>query len=500
MAVSALPSTSANSGPATPHPEYMRGSERWVRVRACHDGTDAVKAAGKKFLPQPLGMTLPDYEKYLLRANFLPAVKRTEEVLSGLLLREPPDVKAPSDAKDLLADVTLTKQNLTGFAQDVVSELLVTGRVAVVLDFVAPIGAPVRPYWCLKHAEDLLAWRVEMFNDGPERLTRLVFRENTWVEDPNNEYGLVLEHRVREYTLMEEGVVVRVLALRDGKWIEIKKNTPSVVGQSLREIPSIIANSRQMGIEVIQPPLAPIADLSLSHYRTSADLEQGNYYASLPTAYTIGASLPAGPSSRGISTNQGQTHGIQALPHGVKGYRLGSGSVLELPKEAEIGYLEIKGPGLKSIHMTLDRKERNLQAVGARLVQDQKKQPETARAVGIKAQADASLLRLIANVTDEVLTQALTVSLGWMGDPTANVSVNLNRKYLDEEPKEERDPLDPSTLGHLGDGGRSVFTGGDRGGCGVGAGVCVPSLVAFYGDFVVWCVWSLCVDMGAIRQ
>ena len=432
------------SGPATPHPDYLRGSAAWSRVRACQEGTDAVKAAGKRYLPQPLGMINKDYDKYLLRANFLPAVRRTEEVLSGLLLRDPPEVKAPPDADALLADVTLTRQALVGFAQDVVSELLVVGRIAVVLDFVAPVGGAVRPYWCLKHAEDLLAWRVEMLDDGPERLTRLVFRENTLVEDPKNEYGLILEHRVREYTLTEEGVVVRVLALRDSKWVETKNIIPMVIGAPLREIPVMIANARGVGTEVIQPPLAPIADLALSHYRTSADLEQGNYFASLPTPYTTGATMPAGLPGHGIPTNQEQTHGIQALPQGVKGYKLGSGNVLELPKEATIGYLEISGPGLASIHTTLDRKERNLHAVGAQLVRDQK-QPETAETARIRAQADASLLRLIANTTDEVLTRALSVSLGWLGNPTADVSVKLNRAFLDEPKEPGQDPLDPRT-------------------------------------------------------
>ena len=437
-------STTVTSGPATPHPDYMRGSAAWARVRACQEGTAAVKAAAQKYLPQPLGMLNEDYVKYLLRANFLPAVRRTEEVLSGLLLREPPEVQAPSDADALLADVTLTRQTLTGFAQDIVSELLVTGRIAVVLDFIAPTGGSVRPYWCLKHAEDLLAWRVEMPDDGPERLMRLVFRENGLVKDPKNEYGLILEHRIREYTLTDDGVLVRVLALRDGKWIETKAVLPQVIGESLREIPVIIANARQVGTEVIQPPLAPIADLSLSHYRTSADLEQGNYFASLPTPYTTGATMPAGAPGRGIPTNQEQTHGIRALPQGVKGYKLGSGNVLELPKEATIGYLEISGPGLASIHQTLDRKERNLHSVGAQLIRDQK-QPETAETARIRAQADASLLRLIANTTDEVLTRALSVSLSWLGDPNADVSVKLNRAFLDEPKDPDQDPLDAST-------------------------------------------------------
>ena len=325
-----------NSGPATPHPDYLAGGAAWDRVRACHDGADAVKANAEAFLPRPVGMSDESYVKYLLRANFLPATRRTEEVLSGLLLSEPPEAKAPAAVlSELEKDVTLTGQPLAGFAQDLITELLIAGRVGVILDFPDTGGGRVRPYWCLRSAEDIVFWRAGMSPEGPERLTRLVLREDVLVEDKRDPYALVMEHRIREYLLEEDGTVaVRVWAFRNNKWEIIERMEPNLHGEPLRMIPAMLGNARRVGNGIEQPPLLSIADLSLSHYRSSADLEQGNYYASLPTVYTIGAQMPAGaPHQQGIPTNQGQTHGITRDNTGVKGYRIGSGKVLELPEK-----------------------------------------------------------------------------------------------------------------------------------------------------------------------
>ena len=68
--------------------------------------------------------------------------------------------------------------------------------------------------------------------------------------------------------------------LREDEWEVIQTLTPHIHEQRLAAIPVILANARQLGTEMVTPPLLAIADLVLSHYRSSADLEQGNYYAS----------------------------------------------------------------------------------------------------------------------------------------------------------------------------------------------------------------------------
>ena len=436
-------------GPGTLHPDYVAGMEARDRCRDCHDGEDAVKARETKYLPCPNGMEgEPDaYNKYLLRAGFLPAVERTEEVLSGLLFQEDPEIVTPADLDTLVEDVTLTGQPLIGMAQDAVVELLVTGRVAFLLDFVKPDEGMLRPYWSLRTSEDLINWTTERAPDGKGRLTRAMLREDAWVPG-EDEYSLVVEHRVRELVLTDAGVVVRVHALQEGMWVQLREDFPMIYGEPMQEIPLLVANARQVGVDMGKPPLLPIANLVLSHYRTSADLEHGNYYASLPTAYAIGAKLSAGKQQ------QQRSPGGRRAPYEPggrssydPGFKLGSGYLLPLPPGAEVGYLEISGPGLLSIHRTLVMKEKQLVAVGARLISDQSRsQAETAQTARIRAQSDASLMRLVANVIDQVFTTGLSTCARWMHGlafDTSNVSFLINREFLDtpdpDEPKPEFD-------------------------------------------------------------
>ena len=424
------------SGPATPHPDWIMGSPLWTRVRACHDGADAVKASRTLYLPQPDGMFDEQYARYLMRASFLPVVGRTETALSGLLLQEDPEVAAPTDVLAITEDITLTDQSVAGFAQETVTELLVAGRVAVVVDISVPEPGGIRPYWCLRDAESMIFWREEAGEDGgPGMLTRVVFREDALVESEDDEYRLVVEHRIREYVLESGRLAVQVFALRKGKWILIERSVPLVYGEPLDMIPVLIANALSLGPRVVPPPLLPIADLALSHYRSSADLEQGNYYASMPTAWLSGArQAPGTPGQRQrvVQAPQDQTHGL-SVQRTASAYRLGSGKIIELPAEAKIGYLEIAGPGLDSIHRTLERKEDQLQAVGAQLVQDQHRQPETATTARTRAKTESAMLRRVASVADQLLSNALGLAASWMGHVDADVSVTLDRTLLDEE-------------------------------------------------------------------
>ena len=159
----------------------------------------------------------------------------------------------------------------------------------------------------------------------------------------------------------------------------------------------------------------------------------------MPTAYIIGAKLGgsaasnAGGHSPSPQGENGQNYFLYA-PDQAKGFRIGSGNVLELPPNSEIGYLEISGSGLSSIHQTIADKKEDLRAIGARLTQDQfKYQAETAQTARIKAESDASLLNLIANTTDQLLTEVLKLSARFMRREE-NVSVMLDRTVLTEMP------------------------------------------------------------------
>ena len=168
----------------------------------------------------------------------------------------------------------------------------------------------------------------------------------------------------------------------------------------------------------------------------------------MPVPFVIGATLPQQQTQAGgLGARAGQQYDPTIQPGGGQGFRLGSNRVLNIPANKDgnvsVGYLEISGPGLGSIHKTLEMKEKQLIAVGARLIADQSRsQAETAQTARIRSQADASLLRLAANVVDQLLTRGLMTMAEWMG-VDGTVSVQLNRAALDE-PQEEgtRDRMD----------------------------------------------------------
>lgn len=422
-------------GVARKHPEYVRAEQDWRQVRDCHGGTRTVKARQTTYLPKPGGMTRADYSTYLTRATFIPAVSRTEGVLAGLLFQEPPEVESPTDADALVNDVTGTGQPLEAFAQNWVRELLITGRAALTMDFTdRPTGGMVMPYWRLVSAESLLSWHSVSAMRSPSVLVRATIQDDGWIVDENK--NIVLQRRVQEYTIGEDGrVMVRRHVLKDGVWEVAAEIVPTLRGRPLDRLPIIVANWRSVGLSIEPPPLGEIAELSLSHYRSSADREQGNFYASLPTVYVIGAELPD------EAEGDGETASKQS-------FRLGSGKALEIPNEkAEIGYLEIAGPGLASIQKTIEDKKDDLRNAGARLVDSQFRQPETAQTRRANAQQDASLMRLIANTTDQVLGMALRRSLEWMGLDGADASVRINRERLDAGPVEVVNIVDDTGSG-----------------------------------------------------
>ena len=429
------------------HPDYQALEPLWTRCRACHEGEDAVKGLGEEILPRPSGMTDANYRIYSLRADFLPAVDQTEEVLSGLLFREPPEVEAPSGVMALLEDVTLAGQSLAALAQDLMAELLITGRGCLVVDQVTPEDEPPRPYLGLRHAEDLINWEEGRLPDGRVGLLRVVLREDRLAASPEDDYQLVLEYRLREYVWRPEGVEVLVWVLGPkGKWVLVERTALMAYGAPVMDIPVLVCGAKRVGVTMDAPPLLKIANKTLSHYRTTADLEQGNFFASMPTPYVIGVNESAGGASgAGARPRSGQLakgHGGYEAYAGLEsdgGLKLGSNQIIGLPRQAQIGFLEIAGPGLASLHQTLDRKERQLRAIGARLVEDQKMQAETAQTARIRAQTDASLMRLAANTEDLILTQALRIMARWLGEDEGAVAVRLNREFLDAP--EEPDPV-----------------------------------------------------------
>lgn len=79
------------------HPDYAANATAWLRARDVFAGEDAVKAAGKRYLPRLDSQTDGEYDAYRARASFFNATARTADGFVGLILRREATVKLPDD-------------------------------------------------------------------------------------------------------------------------------------------------------------------------------------------------------------------------------------------------------------------------------------------------------------------------------------------------------------------------------------------------------------------
>lgn len=391
----------------TLHPQAEARRPQWRRIRDCLEGEDAVKAAGPRYLPPLSGMDPEDYAAYLQRALFFEAAARTVDGLMGAVFRKDPLIEAPPAARPLIDDATLAAQPLDGFAKDVVREVLAIGRHGILVDHPEDGG---RPYLRAYRAEDIVNWRMGT-GAGAPRLDWLVLRETVETGDGDDPFRGGASVQWRLLALEDGRYVQRVYAKRaggrDDDFDVIAEHFPARAGRPLDTLPFVFVGPSGLGPDIARSPILGLCNVNLSHYRTSADLEHGAHFTALPTPYVVGANGEA--------------------PE----LRIGSGTAWLLPAGASAGMLEFSGQGLEALERRLERKERAMAVLGARLLEDQKRGVEAAETVRMRHRGENSVLASVAGSVSRALERALKLALWWAGADAPKVSVRLNRDFTD---------------------------------------------------------------------
>jgi hypothetical protein len=151
--------------------------------------------------------------------------------------------------------------------------------------------------------------------------------------------------------------------------------------------------------------LLPLADTGLSLYRTSADLEHGRHFTALPTAWVTG------------------------IEKADKVF-IGSGVVWQLPENSKVGFLEFNGQGLQSLEKAVIEKKELLASLGSQLLQSKKTGVETADAVRLRQNAEASTLVTTVKIVEQGITQLLQSMAAW-GNVTGDITVKMNTDFVD---------------------------------------------------------------------
>ncbi len=392
-----------NLNPAVTHAQYDPMVQKWARCRDFVSGSDAVKAAGTKYLP---ALNWRDeankrYAAYLDRAFVSPATSRAVEASLGTLFRKEPAVVAPDRILPHFLDVTAMGETLLGFAQRAALEVLTVGGFVALLDF----GAD-RPYWVGYRREQVLNWRTGVYN-GDLVLTLLVLEECEERPDPTNRFATRTVSRYRVLELDEEGryiVTVWAPGLASGsKPVAGEPMMPTRRGVPLTFIPAAFINPLG-GVNdptPTKPPLLDLVNANASHYRLSADYRHALHFCGLPQPYVMG-----------YTQNQ-------------KEFAIGGPALWTFEGEgAKVGMLECKADSVGALRQALEDLEHVMTSLSVRFATDTVPN-ETATAAALRHASDTATLSNVAVASSEALTALARWHTWWAGATDNKMDENV---------------------------------------------------------------------------
>jgi len=411
------------------HKHYTAQVAAWSKVRAFVAGGEAVR---------PYVQTLPGHDAdtasaFRQRAYYLPAIARSIDAFTGMIMNPEPVIQAPEALTEYLDDVSYDGEPASRMIGRTVREVVEIGRCAVVVDYPQAPGADqlsiadaerlgLRAYARFYTAEDVIDWR--MTTRGAERvLSFLKLRENFDAVSPTNEWAVLEVEQVRVLDLVpgEGGLlkyrqrVYRKNNVTDERtkqtetiWAQVGGDIfPLADGKTLEEIPAVVFGPDSLEASLIEcPPVLEMVEISEAHLQNSALMEWTLLWVGNPT-----------PVFRGIRLAEGES------------IKLGSSQGIVVDAEGGAEMLFLPADGVGAISTQMDRKEKHMAAVGARLLSDETSSQIARDTAIIQRAGEHSVL---ANI-------ATTVAAGWKrvigylamwARATGDIGVTLNTDFI----------------------------------------------------------------------
>lgn len=383
----------------SPHPLYAQNINSWKRCRDAYAGEEAVKTAGAEYLPKLGGQSAQEYEAYKMRALYFEAVGRTVDGYVGSIARKPAQFKVPDAIEPMLDDITGDGVDAQEFIKLLSAEVMLIGRAGILVDFDESTGLP---YLAVYRAESILNWTADM----------IVLSESVF-ESPDG-FEQVEVPQLRQLSIQDGRYTVtlwrkiKAQGIDADKWQIAEVSTPVSRGKPLQGIPFFWLAPLGGTTRIEKPPLMGLVNVSLSHYRNSADLEHGRHFTGLPTLYVAGE-----------RTNPDEPVKVGSMA-----------AIILADPNAKVGYAEFTGQGLQSLETALKDKEHMMSVLGAATFSAGQKGVEAAETARIRTSGENSLLMGIVGAVETVLESALEFAASWMG-ASGEIDVDINRDFID---------------------------------------------------------------------
>lgn len=379
--------------------EYDRMKPKWDRIQAVLDGTDAMRAAKTKYLPQHEYETDAGYTERLSVSVLDNWTDRTLETLVGKAFRDPPRFEdLPPKIAAIEKDADGSGQSMQALAQNWFRESVAKREAWLFVDFTQ--GAPredgkprtladderdgLRPLWKVVCPEDVI-FAIGHADKGRHIWTQIRVVENTM--EPDGQFGEVLVERIRVHRPGSWELYVKVKDKRSKKWVW-KLEDAGLTG--LAEIPADLFR-----VDGDKPPLEDLVHLNVEHFQSKSD-QRSILTTSRFAMLAVSGAPDVDPAA------------------GEKPLVVGPKQWLSTPDpNSKFYYVEHSGQAINSGRQDLQDLEGRMASYGAEFL---KKQPGRASATGraLDSSEAQSLLQTWVRQFKEHLEHVLRLTGNWL--------------------------------------------------------------------------------------
>lgn len=386
-------------------PELADKLGQYQLIRDCIAGDQAIKKAGTTYLPMPMAHdqskeNLERYAAYKTRAVFYNVGERTLAGLVGQVFNVDPIIEVPDILNPIIKDASGDGVSLVQQAQSCEELIIQFGRAGLLVDFpktngptsrAQQLSGEIKPTIHLYRPENIINWRTA--KRGSKTLLTLVVLRETY-EKTDTDDGFAVEHDTQYRVLRLVNGLYEMQVWRKGQTAAFAPDPTlgampvDASGNRLTEIPFTFVGAVDNSPKMANPPMYALCSLNIAHYRNSADYEE--------TVYITGQSTPV---IAGLTK--------QWLDEVLKGViELGSRAAIPLPQGATAELLQMEER--TAAFAAMEHKERQMVALGAKLV-EQKQVQRTATEAGLEEASETSVL---GTITDNV-SAAYLFALEW---------------------------------------------------------------------------------------
>lgn len=257
-------------------------------------GTEAMRAAGEKYLPKEIAETATRYENRIKRSVLTNFYNDTVKEIVSKVFSKPIELgqDMSETTKGWCENIDLNGSNLDTFAQQVFKDALEDAGIGFIYvdmpqsipgaTLAAERALNIRPYFTFVRARDVLGWKTQTI-DNVERLTQFRIAETATKPNPDDEFTEICVNRVR--VIEPNRVRVYEEVETDGKkdWIIVQD-----IAVTIGEVPVSVCYLNKTGFMTALPPLEDLGWLNLLHWQSSSDQRNILHVARVPILFGKG--------------------------------------------------------------------------------------------------------------------------------------------------------------------------------------------------------------------